>query len=174
MGGREYALRRGADRGGNVAGVEYRHQGAVNTLLVSGGGHIPIGEEIQYTLVHDDIVGTTKLYLNGVVQAGRPTNVTLKAFDDVNLWLGRGMWNDPLFIGAFNECRIYDTALTAEEIALAYLAGPDALPVLPEPCGQHLAGDLNGDCVLDIVDAAMLADQFLTQTLEAERAPEYE
>ena len=108
------------------------------------------------------------------MQVGRPTNVTLKEFDDVNVWLGRGMWNDPLFIGAFNECRLYDTALTAEEIALSYLAGPDELPVLPEQCELNLAGDMNKDCVVDIVDAAMLADQFLTQNLEAEMAEEEE
>jgi len=160
------------NRGGHIAGAEYRNRGAANNLLVFSGGHIPVGEEVQYTLVHDDTAGTTKLYLNGIVQAGRPTNVTLKEFDDVNVWLGRGMWNDPLFIGAFNECRIYDTALTAAEIALAYLAGPDELPALTEPCELSLAGDLNKDCVIDIVDAAMLADRVLTQILETEMAEE--
>ncbi|UCD52432.1 MAG: LamG domain-containing protein, partial [Phycisphaerales bacterium] len=131
-------------------------------------GRVPLDEEILYTWVHDDIAGTYKLYLNGIVQNGRATNVTLKEFNDINVWLGRGQWNDPLFVGSFNECRIYDTVLSAEEIALSYLAGPDELPVLAAPCDVDIAGDLNNDCAMDIVDAAILADQFLTQTLEAD------
>ena len=148
------------NRNGNNAGAEYRNQGAALNIVLDG--RVPLHEEVQYTLVHDDIAGTTKLYHDGVVQGGAQTNVTLKEFDDVNMWLGRSQWNDRLFIGSFNECRIYDTALTAEEIALSYLAGPDELPVAGEPCPDRIAGDRNGDCVKDIVDVAMLADELLT------------
>jgi len=158
------------NRSGNVAGFEYRNKGTVNEATLDG--RVPLNEEIQYTLIHDDLTGTIKFFLNGVVQTGIATNVTLKEFNDINMWLGRGQWNDPLFIGSFNECRIYDTALTAEEVALSYLAGPDELPVMAEPCPVDIAGDLNNDCVMDIVDAAMLADQFLTQKLQAEMEEE--
>lgn len=152
------------NRSGNLAGAEYRNKGAALDIVLNG--RVPLHEEVQYTLVHDDLAGTTKLYLDGVVQAGTHTNVTLKEFNDINMWLGRSQWNDRLFIGSFNECRIYDTALTAEEIGLSYLAGPDELPVPLEPCDVALAGDWNGDCVVDALDTSILADQWLTQSLE--------
>jgi hypothetical protein len=153
------------NRSGNIAGAEYRNQGdPVLDMVLSG--RVALHEEVQYTLVHDDLAGTTKLYLDGVIQAGAHTIVALKEFNDINMWLGRGQWNDPLFVGSFNECRIYDTALTAEEIALSYLTGPDELPVPLEPCEVALAGDWNGDCVVDALDTSILADQWLTQTLE--------
>ncbi len=152
------------NRNGNIAGFEYRNNGAVNEATLDD--RVPLHEEIQYTLIHDDLAGTIKFYLNGVVQVGIPTNVTLKEFNDINVWLGRGQWNDPLFVGSFNECRLYDTALTAEEIAASYLAGPDALPGEPEPCDLVLAGDVNHDCVVDVFDTAILADRWLTQSLE--------
>jgi concanavalin A-like lectin/glucanase superfamily protein len=152
------------NRSGNVAGIEYRNSGAVNEFTLDG--RVPLDEEIMYTLVHDDIAGTAKLYLNGVVQNGIPTNVTPKEFNDINVWLGRGQWNDPLFVGSFNECRMYDTVMSAEDIVASYLAGPDALPVPPEPCDLVLAGDVNHDCVVDVFDTAILADRWLTQSLE--------
>ena len=37
--------------------------------------------------------------------------------DDVNNWLGRSPWGDPLFDGSIDEFRIYDTALSAAEVA---------------------------------------------------------
>lgn len=149
---------------GNIAGFEYRNKGAANEATLDG--RVALNEEVQYTLIHDDLAGTIKFYLDGVVQAGIPTNVTLKEFNDINVWLGRGQWNDPLFVGSFNECRIYDTSLSAEEIVASYLAGPDALPGEPEPCDLVLAGDVNHDCVVDVFDTAILADRWLTQNLE--------
>ena len=82
------------------------------------------------------------------------------------MWLGHSQWNDRLFIGSLHELRLYDTALSAEEIALSYPAGADDLPVMAEPCPERLAGEFNRDRVMDIVDAAMLADPFLTSNLE--------
>jgi len=152
------------NRNGNVAGFEYRNKGAVNETTLDG--RVALDEEVQYTLIHDDIANTIKFYLNGVVQAGIRTNVTLKEFNDINVWLGRGQWNDPLFVGSFNELRMYDTALSAEEIVQSYLAGPDELPGAPAPCDLVLAGDVNHDCVVDVYDTAILADRWLTQSLE--------
>jgi len=44
----------------------------------------------------------------------------------VNVWLGRSQYvNDPAFSGTFYEFRIYDDALTAQQIAISYVGGPD-------------------------------------------------
>jgi hypothetical protein len=48
----------------------------------------------------------------------------------VNNWLGRSNWTtDSNFDGSFNEFRIYDTALTADQVAANTAAGPDVVPV---------------------------------------------
>jgi hypothetical protein len=159
--------------GGDDAGVEYRNSGSNAPAIYPGGGRLPGGEEVMITQVHDEKADVVKLYINGIAMAGEAVPFPLASIDDNNLWLGRSQWGDPLYIGSYNEVRIYDTALSAEQIAADYLAGPDALGVLPEPCTPDAftqAGDLNRDCVYDLLDAAMAADQWLVDLLEAQAA----
>jgi hypothetical protein len=138
--------------------------------LNPGTGHAPLHQEISVTLVHDDLGGLDKLYVNGIAQAVKETNVLLSEIDDRNNWLGRSQWNDALLIGSYNEFRIHDTALSAEEVLANYLAGPDALGSVPEaePCDENVVGDVNGDCVVDLNDAAVLIEQFLLDELFAD------
>jgi hypothetical protein len=157
--------------GGTQAGLEYRRGGA---RTINPNGRLPGGEEVMIAQTHDDKAGVIKLYINGVAVGGQPVDFTLGSINDNNVWLGRSQWGDPLYVGSFNEFRIYDTVLSAEQIAADYLAGPDALGVLPERCTPEAftqAGDLNEDCVYDLLDAAIAADQFLTD-LMAEQAEE--
>lgn len=147
--------------------LEYRNPQA----QVSAGGMLPLHQEVLVTVVHDELGGLGKLYINGVAQAVLVPNRTLGSITDVNNWLGRSQWGgDPMFTGSFNEVRIHDTALSAEEIMANYLAGPDALGVLPEPgdCDVAIVGDVNGDCNVDLGDAALLIEQFLIDELFAD------
>jgi hypothetical protein len=68
------------------------------------------------------------VYSNSVLIASSIASVKLKTINDVNNWLGRSQWNDPVFQGKFNEVRIWNGVLTAANIAAAYAAGPDTLP----------------------------------------------
>lgn len=55
-----------------------------------------------------------------------PFTDPLSSINDVNVWLGRSQYvNDPAFSGTFYEFRIYDDALTAQQIAISYVGGPD-------------------------------------------------
>jgi hypothetical protein len=54
--------------------------------------------------------------------------VPLSLIDDVNNWLGRSQWNDAMFQGNFNEFRIWEGALSSEQVAANRAAGPDNLP----------------------------------------------
>lgn len=71
--------------------------------------------------------GTVKLYLNrqlirtGAVVDGSFFDAT--AINDVNNWLGRAQWADPLFDGSFNEFRVYSHALTQGEVEASFDAG---------------------------------------------------
>jgi hypothetical protein len=52
----------------------------------------------------------------------------LSELDDQNVWLGRSNYQDDEFMGTFDEFRIYDAALSADELAESYRLGPK-----PEP-----------------------------------------
>jgi len=73
--------------------------------------------------------GTAYMYLNGqLVNSGAlPENFSLGCITDVNNWLGRSQWNDPLFDGSYNEFRIYDDALSANDVATNAFFGPDVV-----------------------------------------------
>jgi hypothetical protein len=52
--------------------------------------------------------------------------VGLEAIDDVNNWLGRSQWRQDFNLpGAYNEFRIYDSALSSADVAAIYALGPD-------------------------------------------------
>jgi len=157
--------------GSGISIVEYRHGGTAPAITPITNGRLPMNEEVMVTQVSDDKAGIVKLYINGVAVGGYESLFPLKAMTDNNNWLGRSQWPDPLYVGSWNEFRIHDTALSAEQIAADYLAGPDALGVLPAPSGaDKLAGDLNGDGVYDMLDAAIAADTFLTNLIAEQAA----
>ncbi len=155
--------------GANNVWFEHRNLGASVVCPINDNGPLPANEEVLITIVQDDVAGTAKLYINGGIVAGYKPNVTLKELVDNNNWLGRSMFGgDAMYDGSYNEVRIYDTAVSAADIAAAYLAGPEALPEPTTPCDVHVIGDRNNDCVVDFVDLAITADEFLTQSLEEE------
>jgi hypothetical protein len=71
--------------------------------------------------------GTITQYLNGQPAGTTPIhpNLQLDSMTDNNNWLGRSQWPDPLFDGHFDEFRIYDHALTAQEVTSSFAGGPD-------------------------------------------------
>ncbi len=154
------------DNGSRVLQVEYRRLGAAFVMPVTDNGKLAAGEEVLITQVHDDIAGIVKVFINGTIIGAYNAPAMLNEFIDNNVWLGRSQWGDPLYCGSFNELRIYDTALSATEIAANYLAGPDVIAEPAAPCDVHVVGDRNKDCVVDFVDAAITADQWLVQSLE--------
>lgn len=134
------------------------------------GGYMPLHQETLITFVQDDLEGMAKLYLNGIPQGVIETPRTLKSIEDINNWIGRSQWGDTLFIGSFNEFRIYDTSLTTEEVFANYMAGSESMGVV-EPaaaCEVNVIGDVNNDCVVDLTDAVVLIEQFLLDEYFAE------
>lgn len=77
--------------------------------------------------------GTMRNYLNGALIGATPlyAGFTLSSLPDVNNWLGRSQWPDPLFDGSFDEFRIYDNAINANQIALNTVVGPDQFAEVP-------------------------------------------
>ncbi len=120
--------------GGNSTRFEYRTNGVVN--LLSGTTPFPTGSEQHVVVVYSQAQGVMKLYLNGVLEASDVTVAgrTLQAINDVNVWLGVSLWNDPTLNGWINEIRIHEGVMTDSEVAASYSAGASSgLPVLAQP-----------------------------------------
>ena len=100
---------------------------------------LPTGvkEHVVYVLDHNDTDGGTKpngtgrLYLNGTDVGAAEIQGFLDSLslNDVNNWLGRSQWGDPLYDGLIDEFRIYDHALTSGEVTASFSTGPDAAPL---------------------------------------------
>jgi hypothetical protein len=92
------------------------------------------GTEVYVAAVYDYSGNQSRLYSNAVQVASGTATVPLHIINDVNNWLGRSQWGDPMFQGKFNEFRIWEGALSADQVAAAYAAGPDQVPVVtPAP-----------------------------------------
>jgi hypothetical protein len=72
-----------------------------------------------------------RLFRNGQEVAAGLAEIPLHAIEDVNVWLGRANWPDPLFVGSFNEVRIHNSLRTSQELRTSTLAGPDTVSYNP-------------------------------------------
>ena len=73
-----------------------------------------------------------RLFVNGVFAGYSMVTNPLSAIQDVNNWLGRSQWSgDPFFAGSFDEFRIYNTALSAAQVAASAAKGPDVPSIDP-------------------------------------------
>lgn len=76
---------------------------------------------------------TNELYVNGVlvgssaIQPGFDPN-TYGGVGDTQNWLGRSQWGDPSLDASYDEFRIYDHALSAEQVRVNFNEGPTAIP----------------------------------------------
>jgi len=66
------------------------------------------------------------LYLDGVALASSTIGTPIGAINNANSWLGRSNYdNDPEFNGTYLEFRIYNAALTPEQVHDSFAAGTD-------------------------------------------------
>jgi len=93
-----------------------------------------LGFERYYTITYDPQNQEWRHYEQGLLVDSIPTLSGPDEVPDVNFWLGRSNWSgDANLDGKFNEFRIYDRALTQDEINLNFIDGPDVLRIIPEP-----------------------------------------
>ncbi|MES2661139.1 MAG: putative Ig domain-containing protein [Verrucomicrobiota bacterium] len=102
-------------------------------FLTGGGqqdiaGATTIGTRMQLVATYDTASSAWKLHKNGVLIATVPTLLGPSTLDDLNVWLGRSNWaGDSNTDATYEEFRIYDYALTTQQILGNYQAGPDIL-----------------------------------------------
>jgi hypothetical protein len=102
-------------------------------VQINNGAAMPTLTELHMAVTYNFTENTSRLYTNGVLAVSAGASVQLNTINDVNNWLGRSQWGDPMYQGSINEFRIYEGALTASQVAATFAAGPNALPVLTPP-----------------------------------------
>lgn len=88
-------------------------------------------EKVYIAVSYDYTGNSATLYRDAVQVASGPAAVPLHLIDDVNNWLGRSQWNDNMFQGKYDEFRIWEGALSAEQVAANFAAGPNTVPEPP-------------------------------------------
>jgi len=117
-----------------------------------------------------DTSGTARLYKNGArcfyynsdgsintpqVNMPLPAVVTR-----LNNYIGKSAWGDSYFTGRMDEVRIYNYAMSDDEIADLYFADSGQ-----SACVARLSADLTDDCRVDLADLGLLAQQWLNSGL---------
>jgi hypothetical protein len=104
--------------------------GAAEQIVEWPGNRPPAGALHHIVWTSSDSADTGRLYVNGT-KVGENENVFLTPAalgPTVNNWLGRAQFNDPLFLGQFDEISIWDGAMSAAQIAARFAQGPDTTP----------------------------------------------
>ena len=90
----------------------------------------PVGADTHVVMTLDADKDVAKLYVNGKLMATQEA-VTLTPSElgnTTNNWIGRSQFPDPFFKGSFDEFRIYNKALSQEEVEANFKAGPEKAP----------------------------------------------
>jgi alpha-L-fucosidase len=101
--------------------------------VLHGGSLLPTNNtQVHVTLVYDPVNGVKSIYVNGVLSSTYNGSLAaLSSYPQNAFTLGRSPWandGDPYLKGSINEFRIYNTVLSAGEIAANDAAGPDTIP----------------------------------------------
>lgn len=89
-----------------------------------------LSTQYHYVMTFEDTAsgGTVTWYRDGSEIVSTDVTFHLNELEDVNNWLGRSQWtNDWNANASYDECRIYDHALTPAEISGNFTNGPDSL-----------------------------------------------
>ncbi|MCD6392780.1 MAG: immunoglobulin domain-containing protein [Planctomycetes bacterium] len=137
--------------GSTVRQVRFYTSGGFD--VYSGAGNEVIPGEWTHVCVTAD--GTTAaVYLNGMLVATGQGPMGMGA--DVPLYIGMQELQNRIFEGQVDEVRIFNYDVTAEEVAQLYF---DVTGI--GSCVYPSDADIDGDCVVDLVDLAAVAGEWL-------------
>jgi hypothetical protein len=103
----------------------------VEITLDDPAGNLPINTEQHIVISWDGAGKSVKMFRNGELVDEGQMHFALSDIPDINNWLGRAQWPDTMYVGSFNEFRIYDHAMTANEVAASLAAGTEKSPASP-------------------------------------------
>ena len=111
-----------------ITGSDPGYQGPEQ--LASGYGNLSSKTNVHIAAVFNPGAGWIAVYTNGVL-VGKNTAVTwqLSQVKDVLNYIGRSLYNGDSYMDVnVDEFRIWNGALTSQEIALSDVAGPNSIP----------------------------------------------
>lgn len=111
--------------------LAYSHTGVGDEELCMGSEPFPKNVPTHIAVVIDSKAQTMTLYQDGQLVNDGPCPLLrpLSEIDDLNNWLGRSNFTaDQDLAARYDEFRIYDAPLTAQQIADSFKFGPDAEP----------------------------------------------
>ncbi len=111
------------------------NNGLNSESFVTTAAPLPAMEPVHVAVVVDGVAETLSLYLQGEFMGQESiAGIALARLADVDNYIGRSQWTfDDEYQGAYDEFRIYSTALSAEQLNVLVSAGPDEVPAeLPE------------------------------------------
>ncbi len=109
--------------------LAYSQNGVEDEEICNAESDLPLNVLVHVVAVVNAGKQTMALYQDGALLVECPLTRPLSAIDDVNNWLGRSNYSDDADLaGVYEEFRIYGSALSAEEIAESFAAGPNAAP----------------------------------------------
>jgi len=118
-----------------VSRFGYRYGPTADERVIDGPGLLAQGVEKHLAVVWDGDAGEVHIYEDGLEVNSNTLHMSLSDLNDNNNWLGRAQWADPMYTGSYNDVRIYNDALTPEQLLASRRAGPDALydEYVPQP-----------------------------------------
>lgn len=149
--------------GGGGVRVAWRPQGS-GELNLTRQPSASTGEPHHIAFVWHESTTSAKFYFDGVL-VGQNNNTTMTVENDyagfdVNNWLGRSQWPDTLFVGSYDEFRIWDNAVNPLDMARHFVGGPD------DPDGGDL-GDVTS-LSASIGAAEMILEESTSLTVNAD------
>lgn len=118
--------------GGNIR-FAVRDPDTASELTVLNAATPAADTEVYVAVSYDYTHNVTRMYTNAVLAASSIAATPPNDVNDVNNWLGRSQWADAMFAGTYNEFRIWEGALSAEQVAANYAAGPGTVPLPSAP-----------------------------------------
>jgi hypothetical protein len=118
---------------GGMGPTAYYENATDGLGAVDSNVQFPSLQIASIAVVFDETGGEMRLYVAGAqvlptVNGEEKLKAPLSMLSDVNDWLGRSQFvGDPYLQGTYDEFRIYDSALTSEQIAAVEQAGPNTV-----------------------------------------------
>ncbi|HEY5056121.1 MAG TPA: LamG domain-containing protein [Acidobacteriaceae bacterium] len=97
--------------------------------VVAIKGNLSERKDLHVVNVLDPATGFMGIYVNGELVGSRPDLTTLAAVSPHYFFIGRSLYAADAYLNAsIDEFRIYDSALSAEQVKKDYAAGPERVP----------------------------------------------
>lgn len=143
-------------RNGTSNNLSFTVYGGTAGTTITANSAITLNEWQMFVATMDD-QGNVVLYKNGLpIQTGTITQTPAIVTRTSN-FIGKSNWSaDALYAGSMDDIRLYNYALTADNVADMYA------DIAGNFCRTRPAYDWDGNCKVDIGDFAIFAAQWLT------------